>query len=125
MTPSEINKYQEQFKVKRIEWENQQKAKTNVEIGGAKAKLLLAENSESLHSVPLVLDKGKSVQTISTELASSRKIKGSFYASMRDVDRALNSESMFILLIFQEALFTTDELPSDLPLQPLDMKVRP
>ena len=36
---------------------------------------------------------------------------------MRDVDRALNNKCMLVLFIFQEALFTTDELPSDLPPQ--------
>ena len=97
---SEISKYQEQYKVKRIEWENQQKTKTNAVIGHSKSKSLMVKNSESN---PLVLDKGKSVQTSSTELVPSRKMKCSFYASMRDVDRALNLESMFVLFIFQEA----------------------
>ena len=106
LTPAEISKYQDQYKVKRIEWENQQKTKPKV-----------TESSRNSQSTPSVVDKGKGVQTGSSELAPPRKVKGSFYASMRDVDRAPNSDSMFVLLIFQEALFTTDELPSDLPLQ--------
>ena len=36
---------------------------------------------------------------------------------MRDVDRALNNKYMLFLLYFKESLFTTDELPSDLPPQ--------
>ena len=78
LTPSKISKYQEQYKVKRIEWEHQNKAKTNAAIGHSKFKFLMVENSESIQSNPLVLEKGKSVQISSTELAPSRKMKGSF-----------------------------------------------
>ena len=45
------------------------------------------------------------------------KVKSSFYASMQDVDRALNMQQSFFLIIFQEALLTADELPKDLPSQ--------
>ena len=65
-----------------------------------------------------MVDKGKSVVTSSTELVPSNRVKkGSFYASMRDVDRALNNKCMFVLLYFKEALFTTDDLPKNLPPQ--------
>ena len=90
LPPSKIHKYQQQFTEKMIEWENQQKA------------------HRKMHKPEPT--KGKS------ELIPSNKVKkGNFYASMRDVDRALNNKCMLILLYFKEALVTTNELPSDLP----------
>ena len=52
-----------------------------------------------------------------TGSGSLEKVKGSYYATKQDVDRALHAQANFVLIIFQEALFTTDELPSNLPPQ--------
>ena len=56
---------------------------------------------------------GKAV--ILTLLDTDQPTKGSFYASMQDVDRALCAQQSFVLIMFQESLLTTNELPSDLP----------
>ena len=54
---------------------------------------------------------------ISTPLDNNQPAKGSFYASIQDVDRALCAQQTFVLMMFQESLLTTNELPSDLPSQ--------
>ena len=51
---------------------------------------------------------------ISTRYDHNQPTKGSFYATMQDVDRALCAKQSFVLIMFQESLLTTNELPSDL-----------
>ena len=36
---------------------------------------------------------------------------------MQDVDRALHAQQLFVFIIFQEILLTTNELPKNLPLR--------
>ena len=124
LPPHEIAKFQEQYKAKRAEWEAQVHAKKAATSGLGKheGKAVLSSSTSSALvpsvSTPPVVDKGKLAVTSSSELVPSNRVqKGNFYASMRDVDRALNNKCMLVLLVYKEALLTTDELPSDLPPQ--------
>ena len=57
------------------------------------------------------------VQHDSIEIQPSKgKVKGSFYASTQVLDRALYAHKEFVLLSFEGTLFTTNLLPSCLPL---------
>ena len=54
---------------------------------------------------------------ILTPSDNNQLTEGSFYACMQDIDRALCAQQPFLLIMFQETLLTTNELPSDLPSQ--------
>ena len=69
---------------------------------------------------PVASSKGKQEALVPVDQSlkgKTNRVKGNFYAFIRDVYRALSSNCMLVLLIFKESLFTNEELPSDLPLQ--------
>ena len=134
LSPTEVCKFQQKHRDKYKEWrrekEPQKKQPQNshtekavsiqdeksdskpAELGGPKASK--SEGGAS-HSSTI----GKAIVPYdSTEKKPTKgKKKGSFYASMQDVDRALCAQQSFVLITFQEALLTNEELPKDLPSQ--------
>ena len=102
---------EQQFKVKRGEWEKEIKARE----GTSKSEAMVSKTAP-----PVASSKGKQEALVPVDQSlkgKTNRVKGNFFATMRDVDRALNSNCMLVLLIFKEYLFTNEELPSNLPLQ--------
>ncbi|KAI3707433.1 hypothetical protein L6452_25948 [Arctium lappa] len=54
---------------------------------------------------------------IKGEKPKTSERKGSFFASMRDVDRALSSHKLLVVLLYQEVCLSANDLPHDLSLE--------
>ena len=103
LAPTEVSTFQRQFAAKHKGWVQEKK---KLKEG--------ADRTETTSETTKLISSDKEGKTGSGSL---EKVKGSFYATKQDVDRALHAQANFVLIIFQEALFATDELPSNLPPQ--------
>ena len=53
--------------------------------------------------------------------SSKGKNKRTLFTRIRDINRTLHSKGTFIILIFQESYFAATDLPSNLPVEIIDL----
>ncbi|XP_021887139.1 uncharacterized protein LOC110806550 [Carica papaya] len=108
LTPQQVHKDHLRMREKRLEYESELKKPTECVKKEQKTseKKMLEYESELKKPKECVEKKPK---------ASEKKC--AFFASMRDVIKAMNSQKPVIMLLYHETCLVTNELPNDLPLE--------